>query len=159
VSEGPIREHYLVTAEDTGDETQRRTEIGWPVFRTAPMNGPAGLRRGDGETATNGFPNCAGGRRHAPVPLRGADGPAEDDAIRELLKLTERPDVISFAGGLPAAELFPVEEFAEACARTLRDDGPAALQYMTTEGYLPLRRWVSSISLPRTGSKRRPSRC
>jgi 2-aminoadipate transaminase len=63
-------------------------------------------------------------------------------AIRELLKLTERPDVISFAGGLPAPELFPVAAFAEACAEVLRDDGPAALQYTTTEGFAPLRRWV-----------------
>ncbi len=63
-------------------------------------------------------------------------------AIRELLKLTERPEVISFAGGLPAPELFPVAEFAEACAEVLRIDGPGALQYSTTEGYRPLRSWV-----------------
>jgi 2-aminoadipate transaminase len=63
-------------------------------------------------------------------------------AIRELLKLTERPDVISFAGGLPAPELFPVAEFAEACAEVLRADGPGALQYSTTEGHRPLRAWV-----------------
>jgi 2-aminoadipate transaminase len=63
-------------------------------------------------------------------------------AIRELLKLTERPEVISFAGGLPAPELFPVSQFAEACAEVLRADGPASLQYSTTEGYGPLRRWI-----------------
>jgi 2-aminoadipate transaminase len=63
-------------------------------------------------------------------------------AIRELLKLTERPEIISFAGGLPAPELFPVEAFAEACAQTLREDGAAALQYGTTEGYRPLRGWL-----------------
>jgi 2-aminoadipate transaminase len=63
-------------------------------------------------------------------------------AIRELLKLTERPEVISFAGGLPAPELFPVAGFAEACADVLHADGPAALQYSTTEGYAPLRAWV-----------------
>jgi 2-aminoadipate transaminase len=63
-------------------------------------------------------------------------------AIRELLKLTERPEVISFAGGLPAPELFPVSGFAEACAGVLHLDGPAALQYSTTEGFAPLRTWV-----------------
>ena len=63
-------------------------------------------------------------------------------AIRELLKLTERPEIISFAGGLPAPELFPVADFGRACAETLREDGGAALQYGTTEGYGPLRGWV-----------------
>ncbi len=63
-------------------------------------------------------------------------------AIREILKVTEMPDVISFAGGLPAPELFPVEQFARACQEVLAEDGPAALQYSVTEGYPPLRRWV-----------------
>jgi 2-aminoadipate transaminase len=60
-------------------------------------------------------------------------------AIRELLKLTERTEVISFAGGLPAPEVFPVAQIAEAAGRVLAEHGPAALQYSTTEGYLPLR--------------------
>jgi len=64
-------------------------------------------------------------------------------AIREILKVTEMPDVISFAGGLPAPELFPVERFARACQEVLETDGPAALQYSVTEGYQPLRRWIS----------------
>jgi len=64
-------------------------------------------------------------------------------AIREILKVTEMPDVISFAGGLPAPELFPVEQFARACQEVLSEDGPAALQYSVTEGYPPLRQWVS----------------
>lgn len=64
-------------------------------------------------------------------------------AIRELLKLTELPDVISFAGGLPAPDVFPVEEFQEACNRVLRDFGPTALQYGTTEGYTPLREMIA----------------
>lgn len=59
--------------------------------------------------------------------------------IRELLKLTEKPDVISFAGGLPAPEVFPVPEIEMAAHRVLRDHGVAALQYGATEGYLPLR--------------------
>ena len=64
-------------------------------------------------------------------------------AIRELLKLTEKPDIISFAGGLPAPEVFPVEQFQEACQRVLRDHGAQALQYSTTEGYLPLREQIA----------------
>jgi len=59
--------------------------------------------------------------------------------IRELLKLTEQPDIISFAGGLPAPDVFPVEEVRAATERVLRDHGTTALQYTTTEGYRPLR--------------------
>jgi 2-aminoadipate transaminase len=64
-------------------------------------------------------------------------------AIREILKVTGEPDVISFAGGLPAPELFPVRELASAAEETLVKDGPAALQYGITEGWLPLREWVA----------------
>ena len=63
-------------------------------------------------------------------------------AIRELLKLTEKPDIISFAGGLPAPEVFPVEKFSEACSRVLTDYGARALQYGTTEGIMPLREMI-----------------
>jgi len=56
--------------------------------------------------------------------------------VRELRKLTAQPGLISFAGGLPAAELFPLEPFCEACDRVLRD--PGALQYSTTKGERPL---------------------
>lgn len=59
--------------------------------------------------------------------------------IRELLKLLTRPEVISFAGGLPAPELFPVDEIEAATHRVLAGHGREALQYGTTEGYLPLR--------------------
>jgi 2-aminoadipate transaminase len=62
--------------------------------------------------------------------------------IRELLKLTDRPDIISFAGGLPAPEMFPVEAFEAASSRVLRQHGSKALQYSTTEGYLPLRELI-----------------
>lgn len=64
-------------------------------------------------------------------------------AIRELLKLTEQPDIISFAGGLPAPELFPIEEMKKVCLKVLDSDGRAALQYSTTEGYIPLRKIIS----------------
>ena len=58
--------------------------------------------------------------------------------IREILKVTERPNIISFAGGLPSAKTFPVTEFASACATVLRDDAAAALQYAASEGFQPL---------------------
>ncbi len=64
-------------------------------------------------------------------------------AVRELLKFTELPDVISFAGGLPAPDVFPVEEFKRACEYVLDHHGAQALQYGTTEGYLPLREMIS----------------
>jgi 2-aminoadipate transaminase len=63
--------------------------------------------------------------------------------IRELLKLTLRPEVISFAGGLPAPELFPIQRFQEACQRVLAEKGCSALQYGTTEGYTPLREMIA----------------
>lgn len=67
-------------------------------------------------------------------------------AIRELLKYTELPDLISFAGGLPAPDVFPVDELNAACNRVLREQGAQALQYSATEGYLPLREMISRHS-------------
>jgi 2-aminoadipate transaminase len=63
--------------------------------------------------------------------------------IRELLKLTEQPDIISFGGGLPAPEVFPLKEFQAACNVVLETQGAQALQYSTTEGYLPLREMIA----------------
>ncbi|MDV6375037.1 PLP-dependent aminotransferase family protein [Deinococcus sp. ZS9-10] len=65
-------------------------------------------------------------------------------AIREILKITQQPDIISFAGGLPAPELFPVEDVRRATDNVLTKYGPAALQYSTTEGHPPLRQWIGS---------------
>jgi 2-aminoadipate transaminase len=59
--------------------------------------------------------------------------------IREILKFTQMPDVISFAGGLPAPELFPIRAFEEACSHVLRTSGQQALQYSPTEGFMPLK--------------------
>jgi 2-aminoadipate transaminase len=64
--------------------------------------------------------------------------------IREILKVTERPGIISFAGGLPSSKTFPVAEFEVACAKVLRDDPVGALQYAASEGYGPLRELVAS---------------
>jgi len=65
-------------------------------------------------------------------------------AIREILKVTERPEVISFAGGLPSPATFPVERIQAACSSILSGDAKAALQYGPTEGYLPLREWIAA---------------
>lgn len=64
-------------------------------------------------------------------------------AIRELLKFTQRPEVISFAGGLPASEVFPTERFREACCKVLDREPHLALQYGATEGYEPLREMIA----------------
>jgi 2-aminoadipate transaminase len=66
-------------------------------------------------------------------------------AIRDLLKLTEQPEMISFAGGLPAPECFPTEELAAAAERVLVECPVAALQYGPTEGYRPLREFLVSL--------------
>jgi 2-aminoadipate transaminase len=63
--------------------------------------------------------------------------------IREILKVTEKPGIISFAGGLPSPQTFPIDAMREASERVLRDDGKAALQYAASEGYTPLREWVA----------------
>ena len=67
----------------------------------------------------------------------------KSSAIRELLKLTQNPEVISFAGGLPASDFFPIERFEEACRKVLEKNAPAALQYGETEGYGPLRDMIA----------------
>jgi 2-aminoadipate transaminase len=64
-------------------------------------------------------------------------------AIREILKVTERPEVISFAGGLPSPATFPVERLRAACVDVLTQAPSPALQYGPTEGYLPLREWIA----------------
>jgi 2-aminoadipate transaminase len=62
--------------------------------------------------------------------------------IREMLKLTENPEVISFAGGMPAPELFPIDEMKEVTIKVLDTDGQKALQYGSTDGLLPLRKKI-----------------
>ena len=65
-------------------------------------------------------------------------------AIREILKVTEQPEIISFAGGLPAPATFPIDAMREATERVFANDPVAALQYAPTEGYRPLREWIAS---------------
>ncbi len=68
-----------------------------------------------------------------------------DSAIRALAKrLSQRTDVVSFAGGMPAPETFPREAFARAFDAVLSRDGNAALQYGPTDGYAPLREWIAA---------------
>ncbi len=63
--------------------------------------------------------------------------------IREILKVTEKPGIISLAGGLPSPKTFPVDDFARAAATVLAQDGPAALQYAASEGFPALREAVA----------------
>ena len=67
----------------------------------------------------------------------------QSSAIRELLKVTQNPEVISFAGGLPAPELFPIREIEEACVYVTREMGKVALQYSATEGVYPLKEFLA----------------
>jgi len=73
--------------------------------------------------------------------------------IRELLKLTQKPEVISFAGGLPAAEMFPAKELAEITRLVLETEGGKALQYSTTEGDPDLRRRIAARMNAKQGTR------
>lgn len=64
--------------------------------------------------------------------------------VREILKVTDDPEIISFAGGLPNPQSFPVTEIAEATAKVLKNEGEKVLQYSTTEGYSPLREYIAT---------------
>ena len=70
----------------------------------------------------------------------------ESSVIRELLKTSNLPGVISFAGGYPSPSVFPVERIRKACDKVLREQGDQALQYSLTEGYLPLRETICTRS-------------
>ncbi|MHC4436895.1 MAG: aminotransferase-like domain-containing protein [Planctomycetota bacterium] len=76
--------------------------------------------------------------------------------IREILKITQDSNVISFAGGLPNPKLFPVNEFADACLKVLQQDGENVLQYSTTEGYLPLREYIAERYFVKRGLQASP---
>lgn len=67
----------------------------------------------------------------------------KSSAIREMLKISNKPGVINFAGGLPAPELFPIQELKEACIRVLEKEGDKALQYSLSMGYPPLRKFLA----------------
>ncbi len=63
--------------------------------------------------------------------------------IREILKVTEKPGILSMAGGLPSADTFPVEALKAACDKVLSETPKEALQYAASEGFAPLREWVA----------------
>jgi 2-aminoadipate transaminase len=77
--------------------------------------------------------------------LAARTGSMNPSVLREILKVTERPGIISLAGGLPSAETFPIAEFSAACVEVLAQDGKAALQYAASEGYGPLREAVAGM--------------
>ncbi|MCC7019699.1 MAG: PLP-dependent aminotransferase family protein [Ardenticatenales bacterium] len=93
-------------------------------------------------TATTTAATTMSAKRTLPLAHRMAH--MEASAIREILKVAERPDILSFAGGLPAPELFPIDALADAHARVLAREGAAALQYSATEGFAGLRDWISA---------------
>ena len=77
--------------------------------------------------------------------------------IRELLKLTAQPEIISFAGGLPAPELFPVQDIKAAFDAVMDEAGPTALQYGQTEGWTPLRVQIAERMLKKNNIKTDPA--
>jgi len=79
----------------------------------------------------------------------------KSSAIRELLKITQKPEIISFAGGLPAPDVFPTDRFREACNKVLAEQARLALQYGATEGYEPLREMIARHTA-RYGVKAKP---
>jgi len=81
---------------------------------------------------------------------------AHKSFIREILKVTADPNVISFAGGLPNPQFFPVKDLADATAKVLAEDGENVLQYSTTEGYLPLRQYIAERYSKRKGLELEP---
>jgi 2-aminoadipate transaminase len=82
---------------------------------------------------------------HSPWQLARRAARMNPSVIREILKVTEKPGIISFAGGLPSSKTFPVAAFESACAKVLKDDPTGALQYAASEGYRPLREKVADM--------------
>lgn len=80
---------------------------------------------------------------HSPFTFSSRANQITSSAIREILKVTTRPEIISFAGGLPSPDGFPVAELRQAFDVVLEKQGKVALQYGPTEGYGPLREWVA----------------
>ena len=82
---------------------------------------------------------------NSPWVLAARAAKMNPSVIREILKVTEKPGIISFAGGLPSPKTFPVAEFEQACAKVLREQPQAALQYAASEGFGPLREQVAAM--------------
>ena len=89
-----------------------------------------------------------------PIEWRFSDRASQlqSSFIREILKITQRPEIISFAGGLPSPATFPVERMKAAYDKVLSQSGKVALQDGPTDGYAPLREWIAN-SLSTEGTK------
>ena len=88
-----------------------------------------------------------------PIPFSDRMKNIPESFIREILKVSTKPEMISFAGGLPNPRFFPVEKIADAAEKVLRKDGTSALQYWVTEGYLPLRDYIAQWQSEKSGRK------
>lgn len=73
--------------------------------------------------------------------------------IREILKVAANPEIISFAGGLPNPDFFPAEEIEKVCSKLIKESGNDIFQYSTTEGYLPLRKYIAARYMEKYGLK------
>ncbi|NDV26400.1 PLP-dependent aminotransferase family protein [Desulfovibrio sp. JC010] len=89
------------------------------------------------------------------MPVKFADrmSTVHRSFIREILKVTQDPSIISFAGGLPNPELFPVSDLEQAAVKVMRESGPQSMQYSTTEGFEPLRQYIADRYLDKKGIK------
>ncbi|HHU20627.1 MAG TPA: PLP-dependent aminotransferase family protein [Bacilli bacterium] len=85
------------------------------------------------------------------IEFAGRMNHVQKSFIREILKVTENPEVISFAGGLPNPDSFPIKEIQQASEKVLSDYGSSVLQYSSTEGYLPLREYIAERYYQRFG--------
>ena len=73
--------------------------------------------------------------------------------IREILKVAANPEIISFAGGLPNPDFFPAQEIEKVCSKLIKESGNDIFQYSTTEGYLPLRKYIAARYMEKYGLK------
>ncbi|ACS79535.1 PLP-dependent aminotransferase family protein [Maridesulfovibrio salexigens] len=89
------------------------------------------------------------------MPVKFADrmSTVHRSFIREILKVTEDASIISFAGGLPNPELFPVADLEAAAVKVMRESGPQSMQYSTTEGFQPLRQYIADRYMEKKGIK------
>ena len=115
-----------------------------PTGRATTADGLGRAARiGPGEQVGPSWPGAQGGASGLTELLSRTGREATSSVIRDLLDWTRRPDMLSLAGGIPAAELLPVERVGQAVERVLADRGPAALQYGPTDGEAELRALVA----------------
>ncbi len=91
-----------------------------------------------------------------PIPFSDRIKNIPESFIREILKVSTRPEMISFAGGLPNPTFFPTEKIAKAAEIVLSKDGKAALQYSVTEGFFPLRDYIAQWQSRKSGLRINP---